>query len=74
AVTEWALLGDFTPIEISGVSTAYFSLMFDVGGSVGSLLSGATLTSLGPGNIFKIGSVILASTLTIIPLLKKRER
>jgi len=73
AVSEWALLGDITPREISGLSTAYLSLMFDVGRGVGSLFAGATLMLLGAGTIFKIGSMILASALAVIPTLKKRK-
>jgi len=74
AVTEWSLLGDITPREMRGISTAYFSLMFDVGGGVGSLFAGAALTLLGAPFIFKLGSMILASTLMMIPSLRKTRQ
>lgn len=74
AVTEWSLLGDITPREMRGISTAYFSLMFDVGGGIGSLFAGAALTLLGAPLIFKLGSVILASSLMMVPSLRKTGR
>ncbi|MCD6530329.1 MFS transporter [Candidatus Bathyarchaeota archaeon] len=73
AVTEWSLLGDVTPREISGLSTAYFSMMFDVGGGVGSIFAGATLTLLGAPLIFRLGSAILASGLAVILSLGKER-
>jgi len=72
AVTEWALLGDSIPSEVSGVASAYLSTMFNVGGALGATASGALSLILPTSSIFKIASLIVFPG-AFVPFLTRKK-
>ena len=71
AVTEWAMLGDYAPLEARNIATAYLSTIFNVGAAFGAVVAGVLSMVLNIPSMFRLASIIILSG-AIIVIISKR--
>jgi MFS family permease len=72
-VTEWTLFEENTSPTTSGVRSAYFDTMTDIGGALGAVTSGALSIVLSTQSIFELTSLVVLSGALIAFLFIKEK-
>ena len=73
AVAEWSMLGDYAPLEVGNVATAYLSTMFNVGAAFGAVVAGTLSIAIGIPSIFKLASIIVFSGVIMVTLIRSEK-
>lgn len=73
AVAEWSMLGDYAPLEVGNVATAYLSTMFNVGAAFGAVVAGILSITIDIPSIFKLASIVVFSGAIIVNLTRSEK-
>lgn len=73
AVAEWSMLGDYAPLEVGNVATAYLSTMFSVGAAFGAVVAGILSITIDIPSIFKLASIVVFSGAIIVNLTRSEK-
>jgi MFS family permease len=74
AVAEWSMLGDYAPLEVGNVATAYLSTMFNVGAAFGAVVAGALSIAIAIPSMFKLASIVVFSGAIIVNLTRSEKK